>query len=369
MSYPVELMGLTLKNPVITAAGPWARDGASIQRCVDAGAAAVITETITLDANPVLRPRLYYDDGRLFNIMLYSDLQLEQWEAELESVRLGDCKLIASIWASTPSELAYLAARVERMGAHGVEISISAPIGTRNKARDGDPIQISAFLRAVAAAVDIPIMVKLSYEAAVSLPFVQSIQDSGGAAVSAIDALKGLQGVDLEHRRPLMPTYGGYSGASIRPVALAATAILKQYSPLQICAVGGVETGRHVLEYLMLGARAVQLGTVLQLEGYGAVPRILGELEDWLDSHGMHSLEEIQGSALPALFPFEDIAPQPLTASVGNCPGDCPAPCLEGCLYGAITLQAGRPRVDPALCQGCGLCAARCPTGAIRLAW
>lgn len=117
MSCSVEFMGLSLKHPVIVAAGPWARDGASIQRCVDAGAAAVVTETITLEANPVLRPRLYYDRGRLFNTKLYSDLHLEQWEGELEQVRLGQCRLIASIWATSPSELAYLAARMERMGA------------------------------------------------------------------------------------------------------------------------------------------------------------------------------------------------------------------------------------------------------------
>ena len=54
MPLDVELMGLNLKNPVVVAAGPWARDGASIQRCVDAGAAAVTTETITLEANTCL---------------------------------------------------------------------------------------------------------------------------------------------------------------------------------------------------------------------------------------------------------------------------------------------------------------------------
>lgn len=239
MSCSVEFMGLSLKHPVIVAAGPWARDGASIQRCVDAGAAAVVTETITLEANPVLRPRLYYDRGRLFNTKLYSDLHLEQWEGELEQVRLGQCRLIASIWATSPSELAYLAARMERMGAHAVEISISAPIGTRTPARSSDPDQVREFVRAAALAVDVPVMVKLSYEAASSPAFLQAIREAGAAGVSAIDALRGIQGVDLDARRPRMPTYGGYSGPSIRPVALAAAAILKQYSPLPLCSVGG----------------------------------------------------------------------------------------------------------------------------------
>lgn len=370
MSCSVEFMGLSLKHPVIVAAGPWARDGASIQRCVDAGAAAVVTETITLEANPVLRPRLYYDRGRLFNTKLYSDLHLEQWEGELEQVRLGQCRLIASIWATSPSELAYLAARMERMGAHAVEISISAPIGTRTPARSSDPDQVREFVRAAALAVDVPVMVKLSYEAASSPAFLQAIREAGAAGVSAIDALRGIQGVDLDARRPRMPTYGGYSGPSIRPVALAAAAILKQYSPLPLCSVGGIETGEQVLEFLMLGAQAVQVGTILQLEGYPAITRIVRELTAWMDAHGIASPEQLRGAALPSLTPFEDIDPQPLTAHLETpCPVTECGLCSAGCIYGALSRRPEGWVLDPRLCRGCGLCAARCPEGRIRLGW
>ena len=133
MSKPTQLMGLSLKNPILVAAGPWARDGASLQRCIDAGAAAVITETLTLEAHRNICPRIYLEGQSMLNTKLYSDLQLEQWEAEMEQLQKKDCKLIFSIWASTPSELAYLAARAERLGADALEISISAPVGARNQ--------------------------------------------------------------------------------------------------------------------------------------------------------------------------------------------------------------------------------------------
>ena len=110
MSKSTQLMGLSLKNPILVAAGPWARDGASLQRCIDAGAAAVITETLTLEAHRNICPRIYLEGQSMLNTKLYSDLQLEQWEAEMEQLQKKDCKLIFSIWASTPSELAYLAA-------------------------------------------------------------------------------------------------------------------------------------------------------------------------------------------------------------------------------------------------------------------
>ena len=72
MCTAVDFMGLPLKNPVIVAAGPWSRDAASIQKAIDAGAAAVVTETITLEKSQLLRPRIYRQEGRLLNTTLYS---------------------------------------------------------------------------------------------------------------------------------------------------------------------------------------------------------------------------------------------------------------------------------------------------------
>lgn len=104
MSLNTEYMGLKLKNPIVAAAGPWSRDGASIQRSIDAGAGAVVTETITLEANQNPSPRLYLSgSGQLFNTTLFSGIHLEQWEQEFEALRRGDCKLIASIWGNTPT--------------------------------------------------------------------------------------------------------------------------------------------------------------------------------------------------------------------------------------------------------------------------
>ncbi|MGB4139592.1 MAG: hypothetical protein WBL60_07275, partial [Saccharofermentanales bacterium] len=72
MAYDVNLSGMTLKNAIITAAGPWAGNAEGIQRCIDAGAAAVITETICLEERQRISPRLFMKDQQLFNTMLYS---------------------------------------------------------------------------------------------------------------------------------------------------------------------------------------------------------------------------------------------------------------------------------------------------------
>lgn len=370
MSLETEYAGLTLKNPILVAAGPWSRSGAAMQRAIDAGAAAVVTETITLEASRSPSPRLFLGPHpeQLFNTMLYSEMQLEQWEQEFEGLRRGDCRIIASIWGGSPSELGYLAGKVERMGADAVEVSISAPLGTRNETINSYPQEICSYLRAAVEAVDIPVIVKLSYEAAGSRSFLAALTRAGVAGVTAMDSLKGLRGVDLETCRARMPTYGGYSGAAIHPVALAVVATLKQLTSLPVCGCGGVRRAEDVLEFLMLGACGAQVASGLLQEGYGLIPRILGDLEQWLEAHGHRSVKEITGLALDSLRPFEEISPRPLTVRLaGSCDG-C-GQCMAGCLYDALHWEDGALTVHPARCTGCGLCVERCPRGALQLEW
>lgn len=370
MSFPVRFMGLSLKNPILVASGPWSRDGASIQRSIDAGAAAVCTETITLEAHERICPRIFVEEDRLLNTTLYSNLLIEQWESELETVKKGDSKLICSIWGSSASELAYLASRVERMGADAIEISISAPIGCRNQHIASHTPDIEAFVGAVVKTVHIPVMVKLSYEAAASPDFLRSIQSAGVAAVSAIDALRGLCGVDIEMQRTKMETFGGYSGDCIRPASLAATAAIRQYSPLEICSTGGISSAKNALEFLMLGATCVQLASVIQLHGYQVITDVLNDLETWMRGHGYSDIEEIRGAALAGLHPYEDINPRPLRASMTEDCCDACSLCADSCLYHAISRAPdGRIVLTPSNCSGCGLCAERCPKQLFRLVW
>lgn len=370
MSLSVQFLGMTLKNPVIVAAGPWSCDAAAIQKSIDAGAAAVVTETITLEASTRVCPRLYQHGGSLFNTMLYSTIDLEQWEQEIKRIDKRGSILICSVWGATESETAYIAKKVERLGADAIELSISAPIGTRSTRFGRFQEQIGGYVRAVVEAVDLPVMVKLSYDASANVAFVHAVEQAGAQAISAIDSLKGLAGVDIEHGMPLMPTCGGYSGANLRPVALATTATLAQLTRCEICGIGGIESYEHVLEYVMLGANAVQLASTVLLAGYERITRIVSDLRAWTDAHNT-TLAAQHGRALQKLIPFEDIPAQQLVCAFQNpCTRiDCGL-CAASCLGGGIRLSSdGFYTVDPDACTGCGLCAARCPEHRIRLAW
>ncbi len=371
MDMTTDLMGLKLKNPILTAAGPWAGNAAGIQSCIDAGAGAVITETMSLEARQRISPRLFAHKQALFNTMLYSNLHLEEWEDEFRVIDRKEAKLICSIWGATASEIAYLARKVEQMGADGIEISISAPIGSRNQFLTRHSSNIQAFAAAAVDAVSIPVMVKLSYEAAALPEFSWDLKKAGVKAISAIDALKGLAGVDIENKRTLMPTYGGYTGPHIRPVSLATTAALHQYTSLQVVSSGGVTDHESVIEFLMLGATAVQLASTMLSNGYEVISKVIAGLEEWMTRHGYKGIGEIRGSALPSLGAYEDIVPGRLCAvALEACHRHDCLRCVDSCLPHAIYMDPrGGIRIKADDCDGCGLCVALCPQKILSLEW
>ena len=123
-----NFLGLELKNPVIIAAGPWNRDGRALRESIATGAGAVVTESIVSDTLLDVRPRIACDANGAQNIRLYSDIQIEGWEREMNIAKHDGGTVIASVSAHTPSELAYLASKMEKFGADAIEISVSNPM-------------------------------------------------------------------------------------------------------------------------------------------------------------------------------------------------------------------------------------------------
>lgn len=365
----IYLDGLKIEHPIMVAAGPWSRNAASIQKCIDNGASAVVTETITLDAHPTLRPHIYIQAGHLFNTRLFSNIHLEQWEREIKVIDKKDSKLICSIWGSSASEVSYLASKVSNIGADAIELSLFSPIGMRNSMIVDQAEKITEFIEAAKRSSHIPVFVKLSYEIGNSPYITNLIYDSGVRTVSAIDGLKGLIDIDIDSRSAKMPTYGGFTGDSIRPISLATTASLKQNTSLQICSVGGISDYSHVLEYLMLGADAVQLASVIQLKGYKVIQKIKNDMYSWLKKNGFSAFSEIQNTALSSLVPFEDIKSKSLVSSIQSpgCSKECHL-CENACLYGAITKNK-KPFINTKACIGCGICVDICPENVLSLIW
>lgn len=143
--------------------------------------------------------------------------------------------------------------------------------------------------------------------------------------------------------------------------------MLSQLADCQIASMGGVEDALSALEFLMLGASVVQLGSAVLLGGYGRITRTVKDLEAWMRAHRYGSVEELRGIALDSLSPFEEILTRRLHASLdspcGQSCGEVGCPCVTACLDGAVVREGDRVRVVRERCSGCGLCVSLCPGG------
>ncbi len=367
-----DFLGLSLKNPIITAAGPWSRDGEGIRKSIAAGVGAVVTETIVSDPSLDVRPRIAYDGLGAQNIRLYSDVQIECWDREMAIAKSDGGVVIANVSAHTPSELAYLAVKMERYGADAIELGLSTPMGEALEVAASDPDKIYEMTRYVVENVKIPVMVKLSQNVTNISEVAREVERAGGAALSATNAIRCVLGVDIENMKPLLPTYGGYSGKPIKPLGLASVASLAQTVDIPVCGIGGIDSYESALEYIMLGASTVQVGTALMLNGRDYVKKIADDLDAWCERKGIKDLSEIRGKALKGLKSFEEIKIEPMVCHVDNrvqCIEACTM-CKLACSYGALKMSGdGEIVVDQQACTGCGLCTFLCQAGKLHLDW
>ena len=358
----VDFVGLKLDNPVIVAAGPWARDGKSIRRLIEAGAGAVVTESIVSDTLDDVSPRIAYDGRGAQNIRLYSDIQVEGWEHEMEIAKSAGGKVIASVSANTPSEAAYIASKLERYGADAIEISISNPAFEGMEVAASRKEVVADFTKEVVDSVKLPVLVKLSQTATNIVEIAGAAKDAGASGISSINTIRCILGVDIEEMEPALPTYGGYSGAPIRPISLAAVASIAQSVDIPVCGIGGIENYKNVLEYIMLGASAVQVGTAVMVNGPGVITDIVNDLDKWLASHKITDISQIKGQAMRKLKSFDEMKIEPAYCQVneGRCEDGCRL-CVDACMYGAITKSDHNVTVNISNCYGCGICKSICP--------
>jgi dihydroorotate dehydrogenase (NAD+) catalytic subunit len=184
-------------------------------------------------------------------------------------------------------------------GVAGIELNISCPnVGKGGLQFAVDRDAAGAVTAAVRRATDLPLMVKLSPNVADVRAIARAIEDAGADAISAINTLSGMA-LDRVRRRPLLGnTYGGLSGPAIKPVALRIVYEVAQVVRIPIVAIGGVAELDDVLDYLMAGACAVQVGTAVFADP--ALPvRLVDELRAWCSTHGLDSHRDLVGTALP----------------------------------------------------------------------
>lgn len=368
--FKTDFVGIELKNPVIVAAGPWCRDGKSLVKAINAGAAAVVTESVVSDTMPDMRPYVTGNSEGTQNIKLYSKLQVESWEREIAMAKNAGGVVFGSITAQTPSEIAYLATKMEKYGCDAIEISVGNPSREALEVIASKAELVYEMTKAVVDTVKIPVVVKLSQNTTNISKVAKAVKAAGGSGISAINAVRGILYVDVETARPSLSTYGGISGEYIRPLGLSSVATIAQSVDIPIAGIGGISSAKNALEYIMLGASAVEVGSAVMTGGYEVITKITEDLERWSRRHRVYSVHQICGRALDNMKSFDEMRMVPIVSTVNSerCDEDCDI-CMKICRDEAISKEGDAVTVNRDRCSGCGVCTFRCPARKFRLDW
>lgn len=354
----VSICGLNFPNPVIPAAGPVTKDGATCQAAARGGAGGIVTKTISVKPADVPRPCMAAMKGGFLNTELWSELPKEQWlEREYKMVRETGLPVIVS--------LGYTAGQISELAPLVKPYADALELSTHYVGHDISPI-VEA-LKAAKAAVRVPVFMKMSPHPNIQ-ELAKAAEDAGADGLVMINSFGPCMGIDLETGLPLMGSkegYGWMSGAAIKPLAVRCVYDAAKAVKIPIFGVGGITSGRDVAEMFMAGASAVQICTEGILKGPGVYGKIVGELEEFLDSHGYADVNEIKGLThrrmADRVFRTTAVVPVVDQKSCNLC-----GLCETSCVYHAIS-RAGELVIDGGKCFGCGLCVSRCPKKALTL--
>lgn len=357
----IELTNIEFKNPVMVAAGPPSRNASMIKKCVESGAGGAVSKTISTVAAEIPKPCMAEYKHSFLNTELWSELSPEHWiEKEYKEAKKCGAPLIIGLGYTT-KELTELIPKVEKF-ADAFEIS------THYIGRDLTPVINT--LKAVRVCTDKPIFAKLSPGIPDIEELGKTLEEIGIDGLVAINSVGPCLKIDIESGLPAMGSkegYGWMSGAAIRPIALRHIYELAKVVNIPIIGVGGVTSGKDVVEMFMAGASAVQVCTQAIVEGPQAFNRINKELNNWLDEHGYDSIDEIKGITIEKMKKRESanyITNVPKIEK-NKCVG-CKR-CVKSCVYQAISMVDDKAVIDETKCFGCGLCVTRCNTNAITL--
>lgn len=295
----VEIAGITLRNPVMTASGTFGY-GEEFSEYVNLEAiGAIITKGLSLKpkaGNPT--PRIVETTGGMLNAIGLQNVGIDAFvEKKVPFLRTVATPVIVNFFGNTLEEYAELAERLDLIPeVAAVEINISCPNVKHGGIVFGtDPKAAYSVVKAVREATIKPVIVKLSPNVTDIVEMAWACADAEADALSLINTLTGMA-IDLDKRRSILANVtGGLSGPAVKPIALRMVWQVARAVKIPVIGIGGIMTGIDALEFMLAGATAVQVGTANFLDP-GAAGRIAAEMERYLADNGIADVKEMIGA-------------------------------------------------------------------------
>ncbi len=295
----VQLGKLSLKNPVMTASGTFGY-GEEYADYVDLNRlGAIVVKGLSLKprlGNPP--PRIMETAGGMLNAIGLQNIGVDAFiEEKLPYLRKYDVAVIANIYGESYAEYQKVAKKLSAAkGVHALEVNVSCPNVKKGGLSFGaDPEIAAQVTRKVKEETDLPVIIKLTPNVTDIAAIAVAVEKAGADAVSLINTLTGMS-VDLKNRAPYLKNItGGLSGPAIKPVALRMVWQVVKRVSIPVIGIGGIMDAGDALEFLMLGAKAVQVGTANFINPY-ATTEIIEGMQNYLKNNNLKDINKMIGT-------------------------------------------------------------------------
>ena len=385
-----DICGIRMDNPFLLSSSVVASTYDMCRRAFEAGWAGASFKTICNFPQHEASPRFsaIRSHANSFcgfkNIEQLSDHSVEENMEIFRKLReeFPTKVIVASIMGQNEAEWTDLAKKCEQAGASVIELNFSCP----NMESDSLGVTIGQsaeliekFTRAAKKGTSLPVLAKLTPNITDMVPMALAAKRGGADGISAINTINSITGVDIDtlvaqpavHGKSIV---GGYSGPAVKPIALRFISDLYgcgDLKGLHISGMGGIETWRDALEFMLLGAGSVQITTAVMQYGYRIIDDLLEGLSEYMKCKGIASMKDLVGGAGNTVVDHRSIERDTIVFPVFNTDlcngcGRCYLSCMDGG-HQAITFdpETRRPKLNGSKCVGCHLCRIVCRTGAI----
>lgn len=386
-----NFLGIKSPNPFWLASAPPTDKEYNVVRAFEAGWGGVVWKTLGIDPHVVnvSGPRygtLRSQDRKIIglnNIELITDRSLETNLEEIARVKRNwpDRAVVVSIMVPCDEESwKFILPLVEQTGADGIELNFGCPHGMSERGMGAAVGQVPEYIEMVTRwckqYCSLPVIVKLTPNIA-DIRFPARAAKRGGAdAVSLINTINSIIGVDLDNMLMSPNTggkgsHGGYCGPAVKPIALNMVAEIARDSEtlgLPMSGIGGVSNWKDAAEFIALGCGTVQVCTAVMVHGFSIVQDMISGLNNYMEQHGYHTLDDFRGKAVPTVTDWRYLNLNHVEKAVidqDSCIkcGKCHIAC-EDTSHQAITNMKDSERhfeVKEKDCVGCNLCVSICP--------
>jgi dihydroorotate dehydrogenase (NAD+) catalytic subunit len=303
----VDCLGTNFQNPVLVASGTFGYGDEYYEIMPFSRLGGLVTKTITAEPRPGNPPpRVVETDSGMLNSIGLANVGLDVFISEKLPwiVRhAGAARVVVNFAGFSEDEFLEVGSRLGQCkGIDVLEVNLGCPNVKAGHIHFGaDPAGVRELIGRLKRSVSLPLVAKLTPNVTDIAALAQAAVEGGADALSLINTLPGMK-IDVNKRRPVIGmAFGGLSGPAIRPVGVAC--VYKVYSrvgemgaDVPVIGIGGICTGSDALEYILAGARLVQVGTASFVNPCAA-RLVIEELAEYCETEGVDSITELVGAA------------------------------------------------------------------------